>query len=151
MYFENIETTEELKNRYRQVAKMLHPDFGGNEEDFKKMVVEYEKATEKLLKGDTTDTLETMEKFRDIIDELLSYNDIIIEVCGNWIWISGNTKPIKEEIKALGCFWARKKKMWYYRPQDYKKLRGKKSTLSMEEIRGKYGSKIFQSKAKSIK
>ena len=31
-------------------------------------------------------------------------------------WVSGNTKPIKDKLKAMGFKWAPKKKMWYLRP-----------------------------------
>lgn len=32
-------------------------------------------------------------------------------------WVSGNTKPMKEKLKAMGFKWAPKKKMWYLKPQ----------------------------------
>ena len=35
---------EDVKERYRQMAKKFHPDAGGNEEDFKKLQDAAEKA-----------------------------------------------------------------------------------------------------------
>lgn len=32
-------------------------------------------------------------------------------------WVSGNTRPIKDHLKAMGFKWAPKKKMWYLKPQ----------------------------------
>lgn len=40
-YFNNITTPEELKKLFRALSIKLHPDRGGNAEDFKKMMAEY--------------------------------------------------------------------------------------------------------------
>ena len=40
-YFTNITTPEELKKQFRTLATKLHPDRGGNAEEFKKMMAEY--------------------------------------------------------------------------------------------------------------
>ena len=34
----------------------------------------------------------------------------------DWIWIIGDTKPIKEELKQAGCYFAPKKKCWFWKP-----------------------------------
>lgn len=39
-YFNN---NEDLKKQYRELCKRLHPDHGGNEENFKEMMAEYER------------------------------------------------------------------------------------------------------------
>lgn len=41
-YFNNITTKEELKKRFRELSISLHPDRGGNAEDFAAMMAEYE-------------------------------------------------------------------------------------------------------------
>ncbi len=50
-YFTDCKTAEELKKAYRTWAKKLHPDLGGNAEEFKVMQAEYEKLWERLKKG----------------------------------------------------------------------------------------------------
>ena len=40
-YFNNITTPEELKKQFRALSIKLHPDRGGNAEEFKKMMAEY--------------------------------------------------------------------------------------------------------------
>lgn len=40
-YFRNITTPEELKKQFRALSIKLHPDRGGNAEEFKKMMAEY--------------------------------------------------------------------------------------------------------------
>ncbi len=36
-----------------------------------------------------------------VISNILHYENIIIEVVGSWIWLSGETKAIKEVLKEL--------------------------------------------------
>ena len=69
---------------------------------------------------------------------------LTIEVCGTWVWVSGDTKPHKEVLKAAGYEWAPKKMMWYYRPAGSKSWsRGK---YDMNEIRGMHGSVSVKSR-----
>jgi hypothetical protein len=35
------------------------------------------------------------------------------EVKGSYTWISGNTRPIKEDLKAAGFRWSKKNSAWY--------------------------------------
>lgn len=44
-YFNNITTAEELKNKFRNYCVSMHPDKGGNPEEFKAMLAEYEEAS----------------------------------------------------------------------------------------------------------
>ena len=64
--------------------------------------------------------------------------NITIEICGSWIWISGNTYQHKAELKEIGFKWASQKKQWYWHSEAFRK-RGKKP-LSMDDIRNYYGS-----------
>lgn len=43
-YFENITTAEELKKQFRAYCVSMHPDKGGDPEEFKTMLAEYEEA-----------------------------------------------------------------------------------------------------------
>lgn len=43
LYFPDCYTADELKDRYRKLAKQLHPDMGGSKEEFQAMVAEYER------------------------------------------------------------------------------------------------------------
>lgn len=48
MWFENCETIEECREEYKKLAKQLHPDIGGNKEDFQRLGEEYEKKLREL-------------------------------------------------------------------------------------------------------
>ena len=43
-YFNNITTAEELKKQFRNYCITMHPDKGGDPEEFKAMIAEYEEA-----------------------------------------------------------------------------------------------------------
>ena len=87
------ESIEELKRVYKSLAKKHHPDLGGNEEDFKKLNSLYQE----LLSKNQFDFNIDLE-VENVISEILHF-DLLIEVVGSWIWISGDTKPVKEDLK----------------------------------------------------
>jgi hypothetical protein len=62
----------------------------------------------------------------------------MIEVIGCFVWITGDTKPNREQLKALGFKWHSKKLAWYLAPEDYRK-RGRRE-LDLDEIRAMYGT-----------
>ncbi len=68
----------------------------------------------------------------------LNMQDVAIEIIGRFIWLTGNTKPHKEQLKYMTFRYPSKKKFWYKVPSDYKKRSQKE--YSMNKIRGKYGS-----------
>lgn len=78
----------------------------------------------------------------DIIEKLIHMEGIEIDVCGSWVWVTGDTRPHKEELKALSFRWSSNKSAWYFHRDGYKK-RSKKS-LTLDEIRGYYGSEKIE-------
>lgn len=151
-HFTNCKTAEELKKEYRKLAKQLHPDLGGDTEEFKIMQNEYEIMWERLKNihtnsnGETytKETTETPQEFINIINVLTSLTDIYIEICGSWLWITGNTKEHKEILKNLKFRYAHKKQAWYYHTEPYRKK--SKRELTLDEIRDMFGSEKYQSK-----
>lgn len=152
-YFTNIETIADLKKEYRKLIKANHPDNGGDTWVMADINNEYEKLFNLLKEGhnakaaqDTTGhtkpMTETPEMFREIIEKIINLDGIEIELCGSWIWVSGNTKQYKDIFKACGFRWASKKCMWYWRCEaDAMPSKGK--TKTMDQIREKYGSDVI--------
>jgi hypothetical protein len=104
---------------------------------------EYAFACAKLAKGaglsdeEADYEIKLSELYRAAIEKIIHLPGIVIEIVGHWIWVTGNTRPVKEELKAAHFFFASKKCAWYFRAEEYK-TRG--SGKSLEEIRRKYGS-----------
>ena len=143
---ESIRTLEELKKAYHRLCLKLHPDVGGSDDEMKILNAEYEQLFERVKNihvnkdGETyeKETQETPQEFQWLIDELLKLDGIEIEIIGCFVWITGNTKPHKERLKALGFRWHSKKRCWYKSPDGYR--RWGKGEYTMDEIRGMYSS-----------
>ncbi|WP_109427014.1 DnaJ domain-containing protein [Aggregatibacter kilianii] len=141
---------DEIKKAYKKMATKYHPDRNpAGAEVMKAINAAFEFLSkiegETLTHTDEENAYNYAENLAEIIEELQKLQGVIIEVCGNWIWLSGATKSYKEALKELGCFWAAKKCKWYYRPAEHKCRRNNKD-WDMEEIRAKYGSSIFNPK-----
>lgn len=129
MYFTNFHTKEEVKKEFKRLSKKLHPDFNnGDDKEFKEMLEEYQSRQ--------NFDFESMEEdFKTAFIAVSNIDNIDIEVIGSWIWLSGDTKAVKDQLKSIGFRWAPKKKLWYFGKQS--KGRGKKT---IGQIREKYGS-----------
>lgn len=145
----NYETQEQLKKHYKKLAFTLHPDCGGDVAQFQELQEEYKILFEKVktkqvnFEGKTyeKETQETAQDFMNIINEIIKMG-LQVELIGVWLWISGNTKEHKEELKNLGCKWAPKKACWSWHFEEGRK-RYYKGEKSLDELRGKYGSQTF--------
>ena len=156
-YYHNCHTAEDVKHQYRENAKKYHPDLGGDPEDFKAMRNEYEclweqyKNIHRNAEGKTyeKETTETPEEFADIINTLVQLKGVEVELCGSWIWVSGNTKEYKDTLKGLHFKWAYKKQAWYYHTEPYRKKSHRELTL--DEIRDMFGSQHYDKKREEEK
>ena len=54
---------------------------------------------------------------RAAFDKIIKIKNITVDVCGKWLWISGNTSKHKDELKEIGCLYHKKKGVWYWRPK----------------------------------
>lgn len=139
-------TLEELKKQYRALAHKHHPDNGGDTEAMKAINGQYEKLFTKLKNihqnkdGETytKETDETASQFIELIAELMKMENIIIEVIGSFVWVSGETKPHKDKLKELLFKWHSTKKCWYLPPDGY--IRRNRKDYTLDEIRDMYGT-----------
>lgn len=158
-YFADCKTVEDVKQRFKKLARELHPDCNRDRdtsEEFKAMYSQYEEAFERLKNihvnaaGETyeKESTETASQYADLIEKLLHMPGLVIELCGSWLWVTGNTKEHKEELKELGFKYSPNKYAWYYHSEPYHK-RGK-SKKSMEDIRSMYGSQKYATRTEEM-
>jgi hypothetical protein len=135
-------TESVIKAAYREACKKFHPDVNPAGIEMMKTVNEAYEA----LKGyvpvpdfeeDDLD-LNFGSAFNDALKTALSLN-ITVEICGAWIWVSGNTFAVKDSLKEVGFKFAKKKKMWYFRSMKYKSKN--RRSWNIDKIRDKHGSK----------
>lgn len=155
MYFKNVNTLEELRKQYKELLKIHHPDNGGNVTQMQEINVEYDKLF-KLLKDRHDSTATDRDKasydnmkydftedamLREMLNKIIGFSGITIEVCGSWIWAFDSFKH-RKELKEMGFKFASKKKAWYWHSESFRKKSHK--VLSMDDIRNYYGSTEVQ-------
>lgn len=74
----------------------------------------------------------------NIIQQVKAMEGVVMEVCGTFLWLSGETYEHRKEIKSLGFRWAAGKQMWFLPPEGWHGRRGK--GWSMDHVRSQYGS-----------
>lgn len=157
-YFKNISTLEQLRKQYRDLLKQYHPDNkNGSTKATKEINAEYDQLF-KVLKdrhesksNNTADSTskqsdysanmydwENDKALREVLQKIINFDGIEIEIAGQWIWVDGNTYGYKNELKEIGFKWASQKKQWFWHGEQFRKKSHK--TLSMDEIRSYYGS-----------
>ncbi len=89
------------------------------------------------------DIQELKDLTRSVTETLSSLPNITVEICGSWIWVSGDTKSHKEILKSLKMRWHRKKHKWYWRPPNQRHYAKKRNDTPMPQIRLTYGSQLL--------
>jgi len=130
---------------YRIKAKQYHPDHKNGDLELMKLVniafqtpeaINFQWTTGEAAEGQKTTPL--TETMAGLWDHVKHYQGITGEIIGSWLWIIGNTYPIKDHLKGLGFNFAYNKKAWYYHEGDYWKR--SRRNFDLEELRDMWGS-----------
>lgn len=141
---------EIVKTAFRKLAMLYHPDRNPAGLELMKLLnVAFDTLKAITRNIDVTENANSYKNGASNYGEALNkaINAIInlglnIEICGSWVWVSGNTKPHKEALKAAGFNWNSKKVKWSFRPAGYKSAN--RGRWSMDKIRDTYGSRKVQ-------
>lgn len=165
-YFETCNSIDEVKALYRTLAMQNHPDHGGDLRTMQEINAQYAEAQVYWMKHNErarqteahADGRKTTADFNDLdsVGEVLKVRiewalnnlpqDVTVELCGLWVWLTGNTYPVRETIKnsGLGFKFAGAKKAWTF--AGCKSFgRGK---YDMDDIRSMHGSTTFKRTAR---
>lgn len=143
-HFEGLTTEIDIKTRYKLLAKQYHPDLGGCAEIMKTVNAQYEK----VLTGayqiagksitEIDDLLANDLALRDKLNAIVALAGLNIEICGAWIWVTGQTFAHKTPLKTAGYLWSKNKQAWYWRSEGKRSFNRK--TMELDQIRSNYGS-----------
>ncbi len=155
-WFRQCTTVKEAKSQYHKLCRKYHPDMSGEDTtaimqeinaEFTKVFAELQrnearqqntKAKDNSTTHTTNNTTEqAAERFMHIIQRLVRCEGLVIEIVGNWIWISGTTYKYLRCIKSLGFKYSTKQKRYYY-TEDYCG-NNSRSRLTYDQIKEKYG------------
>jgi curved DNA-binding protein CbpA len=138
-FFINCTSIEDVKQLYKKLAMLHHPDKGGDTLTMQQINAEYQQILkDKSFSFDNEEQEKDFIIYPEVISKLIVLDQVLIELIGSWIWVSGNTYKHRETLEKAGLFFAPKKVMWYYRPSEEKCLNTKPKDI--DEIRKKYGS-----------
>lgn len=142
-FFKDCHTVSAIKQEYHRLVRIHHPDVGGDHETMVELNAQYQAALE-AANGETStgsdgeehtyyynEARETAmaEKLQELV--LMQLPGIEIMVVGNWIWVSGDTKPVAKQLGKKGAKlrWHSKRLMWYWRPFGRKAFYNKNSSF----------------------
>lgn len=156
-FFLGVKDVAQLRARYRELLKVYHPDNGGDVEIMQEINAQYDRLFARLPKkaadadaaGGAAQAAtgdDVSDAMRAVLEQLAGLAGISIEICGSWVWVSGATYAVKDALKAAGCFFSSKKKMWYWR-EPSEGWHGRRGGADMASIRIKYGSQTYKGAA----
>lgn len=136
-------TMEAVKASYRAMAKQYHPDVNPNGLELMKLInAAFDLLCDQFnawtLYGFEPDETPVHEAILAVFEHIKHCIGIKAEVCGTWLWITGNTRAYKDIFKACGMKWSQNKVAWYWHPEGYRR-KGRK-VYGLDEIRSRYGS-----------
>lgn len=152
-YFNNVTTLEELRKQYKELLKKYHPDNPqGSTEATQEINYEYDQLFKELkdrheqkqTSNDNKDEYNKQydfsedENLRKVLQQIINFSGITIDIVGAWIWLDGTTYPYKDTLKEIGFRWSGQRKKWYWHNGEYRKYGNRK--LSYSDIQNYYGS-----------
>lgn len=143
-YFSKLETIEQIRKEYNKLAFQYHPDLNKDPDACRIMQeinAEYQQAIKQVKSGESTKDYFDAEKaanYPEIINKIISFTGIKIDLCGSWVWLTGKTFLYREQLKEIGFMFSHSKKAWFWNnnKQGFRRLRG---FYSLKEIYEKYG------------
>lgn len=148
-YFEHLKTVEEVKRWYRHLAQEHHPDRGGDLRTMQEVNAQYH-AKLRALNGQESRKEDgssyqyrydqaVEEAVANKIAELLALNlPVDCALIGTWLWVSGDTRPWKEQLKTIGFKWHPTRACWFWHEGKWK---GGQSRAGLDGLAMRYGYK----------
>lgn len=143
----------EVRKQYYELAKVFHPDRGGNTAAMQQINNEYAELCEAVLRSGKYENWSNDFKENEvnisieiqaIINDLMSINlmGCSLELCGSWLWLTGirikTDDELRNSIKSIGFTFRKNKCAWSWNSGEYRKK--SKKRFELDDIRNLYGS-----------
>ena len=138
-----------VKRAYREKAKQYHPDKQNGNLD---MMVLVNLAYEVLKQSNYTwteqetrtgqESAPLTETITTLWNSIKHYRGLHGEIIGSWLWVSGDTYPIKDKLKGLDFKFAHNKKAWYFHEGEWHKRSHR--DLNLQDLRGLWGNQDLE-------
>ncbi len=134
-FFAGCSNPDQMRALYRDLVKAHHPDRGGDgrlmqqiNDEYHAMLRsmdgrEYRRTTTSADGRETwkyqyneAQEKEIAEALARVVDAIGTAPNVNIHLVGIWLWISGETRPIKDQLKGAGCWWNSKRGAWNWHP-----------------------------------
>ena len=160
-YFEDCNNVGEIKKRFHALMFENHPDRHGPEvrEQQNNITAAIIAVYHELLSAANG----TQSKGTDGRTHTYSYNraneaaviakiqqllalrlsGVQIQLIGLWIWVTGDTKPVRAQLKEASMRWHSKRLCWYWKPYSGRRTRYNKRA-SLRDLADTYGSKQYE-------
>ena len=134
-----------VKKAYREKAKQYHPDKQNGNLDMMVLVnLAYEVLKQSNFTWSDTEAKDGQystpltETITNLWNSIKHYRGLHGEIIGTWLWVSGDTYPIKDNLKSSGFRYSHFKRAWYFHEGDYWKRSHRK--LNLQDLRGIWGN-----------
>ena len=146
-YFEGCYSEDDIKRRWRDLCKQHHPDLGGDLRTMQAINAEYETSLRDMYRHTMTneaaeDRIATDRETAAKVQEIILNGGLIVELCGRWVWVTGNTYDHRATLKTAGFRFSSKKTAWYWHKEG--DAPGKHRAWTLDQIRAAHGSMILR-------
>lgn len=160
-FFFGCRTIEDVKNRYRELAKKHHPDLGGDTATMQMLNAEYTDAMRRAIPAEENEyrreqAAAGFEPLREAIEFAVTLpENVSVIIRGFWLWLEGETYLCKDQIKSFKSAenirfrWSKNKTAWYFAAVPSANKSGK--TYSFDEIEAIHGREEITNKTRRSK
>lgn len=137
--FVGCDSLEKVEQRFQELSRV----FSGQNEMMGLIKADYTvlRQTHSIPKpAETAKGKLTMNAMVDALHSKVKSEGIHVELIKDWLWVSGKTFDVRDDLKELGFRYSSDKKSWYWR-DDEKRITGKHDPMPFNEIRSKYGTR----------
>ena len=142
--FYGLDSLQAVKAKYRELAKIYHPDTGGSEEGMQALIAAFEWAVVNVYRLAAMKHAEEtgcdfddagLDGIADILGQIIDL-DCRLEIIGTWLY-AFEAYSVRAQLKKLGFWFSSKHKAWIYNGGAKRKTRF--NPLDTDDLRHKHG------------